>query len=491
MELTLIIDDKMEYEDDQNNYDSEVYGDDDNFVLILKSLKNIKPNFEDVKLMIDDNLSNNQEINKTLKDLLSRKAKAEITVIIRNQKIDEFSYVNKIFPTGCTIDVRNLNDNLLVNILDKVSFNQNIKFLDKYNKYSQLNSLELKKCYNYIHQIVKMINYYNFTPLEKLIFVFDMVREKIYKSTDSEDISISRDIIQISNDDHIVCEGYANLIGSICSSLGIENEIAFWKKNNSNRGHATNIIYLNDQYYDIHHAYEVDATSLSKKDENDLDYINNYFGFLFDLNITFIIKNKRNYTNIDVLDMLLFKKIEYRKKSYDKVLKLGAPIIISLDSAKLLVQAILEFVTKVGNKELMEMCLLELDKINKEKEFDSDNIELIYQRFNESNNCDIDENKLMQAIYKVRRVEHLIDPLKYPLSINVINKIYRNSFAKTKEQLLLDMIFGDYKFDIISEIPVISEIDEETSIDKVESDIKRIKLLRIMKKELKNKKAKK
>ena len=44
MKLILIVDDEIKYEDEQNNYDAEVYMDTDDFLLIFKSLKNIKPN---------------------------------------------------------------------------------------------------------------------------------------------------------------------------------------------------------------------------------------------------------------------------------------------------------------------------------------------------------------------------------------------------------------------------------------------------------------
>ena len=150
----------------------------------------------------------------------------------------------------------------------------------KYQESSEAISYE-EYCnmYNIINNTISEVKNLDLSPLEEVMYVFDIVKSKIYKD-DSENLYNSRYLNNVIKTDYIVCVGYSNYMEFILKELGHNIDSVSFNYDNSKKGHRRNSIYLKDEKYDIDNLFFLDATSNSKKNEEDNNYINNYSTFL-------------------------------------------------------------------------------------------------------------------------------------------------------------------------------------------------------------------
>lgn len=118
-------------------------------------------------------------------------------------------------------------------------------------------------------KIIKKINNFNYSPLEKVFAILQIVGEAKYKVGDDEDKPYeSRDLISIINSDVRVCSGFANLFNYLCQEAGI---ISFTQNLDISRPtdteedrkysyHANNIVFIKDDKYDVEGLYYFDST---------------------------------------------------------------------------------------------------------------------------------------------------------------------------------------------------------------------------------------
>lgn len=131
-----------------------------------------------------------------------------------------------------------------------------------------------------IDNIVRTTNTLNFSPLEKAMFVYDIVREKIYTEENPDDYAYSsRDVSSCLLGDKIVCLGYSNIYNTIMNKLGIKSNNFIINKAGSNDRHARSELYLNDEKYGINGIYYFDPTWDSKLCLDDTSYLQNYSHF--------------------------------------------------------------------------------------------------------------------------------------------------------------------------------------------------------------------
>ncbi len=465
------------------NYNGFLAYIDHEYFLAIKSLKDINLPFnrKTIEVIKDED---NPEIETVLvaleKGLNTEVLKNKIVIEIDYSNLNEYYLINQYFPDGVVIDVMKIPDHKLVKILSEVTFNKNIRFLDKYNRHSKLTQKELKDVYEIIERIVKIIKQYDFSPLEQLLFIFDSIREKIYRENESHSSNESRDFYKIVKGNYIVCEGYFNLVSSICTALNIENEAIIWQKNGKST-HVSNLIYLNDNKYNIHGIYDMDITASYKRNEEDTEYLNNYGFALVPFEISCYIKKKRDYELFgDRSQDNIVKYIYDYKKRLDKMTQQGIPDSIKSDFHKVLLERIAIISKKLKNDYLEGLC-------NQKTALDDDTVSKIYEEFLDLGRKTISDNALIKSIYKVRRIEHLMNPIKYPLDPDIFESIINQTIPKSRRQRLLDLIKGlKETLEVVEEIPIVNQISGETSREKITKDLKRIELLNTLQSELQN-----
>ena len=126
-------------------------------------------------------------------------------------------------------------------------------------------------------KVIDVIEKFNFSPMEKIMYVYDIVRDKVYAEVDeNEDKNISRNLSSVLLGNKIVCVGYAKIFRTILEKLGISSHEVYLYYPNKNGGHARNEVYIKDEKYAVDGVYYFDPTWDSKKSENDNTYLFSY-----------------------------------------------------------------------------------------------------------------------------------------------------------------------------------------------------------------------
>ena len=470
MNLNIIIKDDKQ---DLGIYFGEV-----NINVLVNGISDIYPKmskkYEKVLEIVRNQYNNNTcyidnfQLYKEAIKLLEQKIKdGDCNIIINSSNFNCLKMINEVFYNGCIIDINNIEDKKIKTLLTGNQFNNKIKFKDKYNGYSLLTCDEVLNSYDLINKIKEEIQNYDLTPLEKVILLYDMVRKKSYK-------------------DYVVCEGYANIISAVCNALNIDCNKMIWNPSKGETGHATNLVYINDPYYDVHQFFEIDATMGNKLDQNDHEYINDYKYFLVPLEAAVRFKEK----NYDLLfkDHLDVKVVDERYERMEKFIKLGAPDLLKENCIRLFLESVLKIVEKVDNKDLK----LSYEKTREELKnnpFDLELVKKLYEKYKKLTVKRIKKNTMTEALYKVKRIEYLMDSNEYKLDVELFKNMINDNFPKSKEEKLLEVIFNEVDSCFV-DIDFLKNIQGNNPNERAQIDIDRIKLLKILKDELESRKGK-
>ena len=126
-----------------------------------------------------------------------------------------------------------------------------------------------------INSVVEEINKYDLSPLEKVTYVYDIVKYRLYED-DLEDINNSRDLDKVLNGNKIVCSGYSNLFTAVLISLGIKSIPVI----DLNIRHQRSLAYIKDSKYNVDGVYAFDPTWDKRINEDDTEYLDRYDYFL-------------------------------------------------------------------------------------------------------------------------------------------------------------------------------------------------------------------
>lgn len=152
-----------------------------------------------------------------------------------------------------------------------VTLDNNIDYVSLDEAYDTI--LKIKETADFITNL-------DLSPIEKIMYTYDIVRSRIYKDEDKDDrFTESRDLKAILNSDKIVCTGYANLFSALLNYMGIKCKSVGITSKKTGNGHERNLIYVKDAKYDIDGVYYFDTTWDSKKSDTDTNYINSYVYF--------------------------------------------------------------------------------------------------------------------------------------------------------------------------------------------------------------------
>lgn len=186
---------------------------------------------------------------------------ANLPIFITMDNITDLDYEN-IMTNDLYFDLTNMPFSDFKFLLSFLKNKENCFFLTKYDTYKYASKKEL---INSLTKIKQMLDgFIGMNPAEICFCLYDLIRTRDYIKYDEENVysdnGYSRDLCQILNHKYMVCLGYANLFACLLEQLGIKNEILYWHNKSTNNRHASNLVYLNDNKYNIHGIYTFDIT---------------------------------------------------------------------------------------------------------------------------------------------------------------------------------------------------------------------------------------
>ena len=121
---------------------------------------------------------------------------------------------------------------------------------------------ELMKADAVLDSFISSINVDTLSPLEKFLSIYIFLAKRKYTEEENrEEAYKSRDIISVTNSEYIVCEGFANLLSYLSKNVGIDCFVQVLSlENETTNLHANNLVYIDDDKYDVHGLYYTDVT---------------------------------------------------------------------------------------------------------------------------------------------------------------------------------------------------------------------------------------
>lgn len=314
------------------------------------------------------------------------------------------------------------------------------------------------------------INKFEFSPLEKIVYAYDMIRNRIYQKEDSnEDYTISRDLSSSLLGKKIVCLGYARIFNALLEKIGIQSYEVFL--DGVNRGHARCEIYVKDEKYGIDGVYYFDPTWDSKRKDDDNSYLLSYL---------FFAKTRKEMDKLDN-GRYINKFFPYYSETMDiefedffnegGIENIPEELIKSINY----MSRIIDHESLLKPMEIIPDAPM-YGKIDKDKVISK--ITNLIEYFDQPLHADL----LLKVLYNVRKQQYYQDPIIYPFSINDFYKIVVISdwkFEPSPEERLLSSIFGEE----INEDPK-RKIIQHTINNHLDRDIAQIKLSKTLRKVL-------
>jgi len=110
-----------------------------------------------------------------------------------------------------------------------------------------------------IDKIVNKVKQKDLSNLERIIYVYDIVKKFNYKKSEDNYSMEGRQLHKIFNTHNIVCTGYARIVAQVLSELGITAGI-YKLTTKNNELHARNLVHIIDEKYDINSIYSMEPT---------------------------------------------------------------------------------------------------------------------------------------------------------------------------------------------------------------------------------------
>lgn len=335
---------------------------------------------------------------------------------------------------------------------------------------------EYRQTVQIIDSIVKEIKQFNFSPLEAIMYTYDLVRNRIYKEVDeNENLDDSRSLSSVLLGEKIVCLGYSNIMMTILRLLGLDCYESLSMKKNEDSGHARVEVKIDDPKYGVKGIYYFDPTWDSKKKEDDNSYLNCYAFFAMTLSKMaqfdkgrYIYDDMPAYSN-DIVkkveDILINKGIEHLDENLRKTIN----YIIHRSGDKLHVPAarLLSFMPK--NLVPSEEKILKSFKKG-------------MANFQKT----IDAETLLEVLFNVRKIQYYTDPEKYPFDVDSFRDVYQNSGWCFKGKIMRDrlLLAIDKNLCIESRNVQMAEYVEERKLD---LKIEQVKFTRLLREQVNNK----
>lgn len=349
----------------------------------------------------------------------------------------------------------NENDMSINLIRKKFKDYKNISFLLTGNQ--EIVSLEdYEKTKDKIEQIINIIKKYDLSPMEEVMFAYDIVRDRIYKEEAlKESDRNSRDLSRVLLGDEIVCEGYATLFDEILNRLAIKSKRYYLDSKNGDAGHVRNIAFIKDDKYDIDGIYYFDTTWDSRRSVDDKNYLLSY---------KYFAKQKGDFCGIDQKYGLSDKTfLQYSKNFVWEFKSIVEEKGISSvpDSMIMTINKLSDFIDEGRSKIQYYPFILKKMMPNYSFDIKIDEKKVIDKLIEYTALLEqpIDAYKMLMILHKVRTCENMEDEKKYPFRVGDFYKILKisgwkfdiskNMSREEEEKEYLNTI-GELEFGVIS-----------------------------------------
>lgn len=350
-------------------------------------------------------------------------------------------------------------------IEDSFDTTENIYVISEGNK-EAISFEDYKKTNDTIEKIVERIKQYDFSPIEQLLYTYDIVRDKVYEvEPEGESNRLSRDLTKALFGEYIVCEGFANIFNATLKRLGFNAKVIVINDKNSEYAHARNIVYINDKKYNIEGLYHFDTTGDCKRENMGNRHFNRYRYFA---KTKTQIRRYDDIFNRDFDENYMISKDTIRKV---KDINIEEDFILGNGLDFKLIRNINDHSKLVDDKIIIEGI-----KINESKKgllSDLNRYMNMYER-------PIEPLSFIKAFYTVRKQQYYEDPDKFPLSFDIIKKVLlKSGFINTvtKEMILLCSIFETDIPDPYNEV-----LTKFNSNGNIEKDIQGVRLSKVFRK---------
>lgn len=347
---------------------------------------------------------------------------------------------------------------------------------------------DYKKTVNAIDNIINKIKKYNLSPLEQIMYAYDLVRDRVYTSESEEESKTkSRDITSVLLGDKIVCVGYANIFEKVLSNLGI-NSIMYSIKNvdKTKHGHRRNIVHIKDEKYNIDGVYYFDTTWDSKKKDNDNSFLNSY---------RFFAKLKEDIEAYD------HRFTDRTFAGYHEAMCWEFEEIVEEQGIKAVPKQMMRTINEISNfidgKDLISPILFSNipELLIPEIIRNSFDLEKVMDKLCEYRRMFFDEpidiEVFLQVLYNVRKIEYYEDPIKYPFSIETFKSTIINSEWISEKDAIGNLLacFNRNKKTIksASSEKVSEFLEDYSQTHNLEKNIERVKLAKTLRKVYENK----
>lgn len=346
-----------------------------------------------------------------------------------------------------------------------------------------------------INYITDKIKKYNLSPLEKLIMVYDIVKNNFYrKEGEDENHLISRSLDNVLNSDYIVCVGYIAIINAMLKNLNINARSIICKTKKEK--HCRSIIYLVDKKYNIDGVYVLDPTWDSKRSaaRNIIDKYN-YFLMPIEIAEKTASTELMSVINMSLSDLILLEN-DFNDHPYtieEKAIK------------KIKIQYYLEmlFLLTDNNYKDFTQNIYEYNFLSNESKKE---LKYIYESI--ISKCkinDIDVETFIRALYNTKKIEYYLNDDKLPkecssrlelpntdsIDISNIKKSALKRYCKVEklkktkdegfESLIYYLLYEDYLNIYLSSD--IGNIISSVTNDGIKRDMLNMRLLKTLKRE--------
>lgn len=332
---------------------------------------------------------------------------------------------------------------------------------------------DYEKTVGMINEIVDKIKQYNFSPLEQIMFAYDITRDRVYtKENEEENYNTSRDLTSVLFGDKIVCVGYTNVFDKILKNLGIKSMPYTLLNEKTGVGHMRDLVYVNDPKYKVEGLFFFDPTWDSKK-ENNNDYLMKYNYFCKKKNY---MDQKRKMKDLefgdynectcwDFADIVDEKGVRYIPiemiKNFNKIARF-------VDDKTLINQLLI----RPEVPEFLKSSIIDNMDINSIKNDVIRYKDLFYEGY-------LKPDILLKVLYNVRKIEYYENPEKYPFNVEVMRKVVNNDRKINK--ILSILLYGEY---CEMDDKEFEEFNKSTELDK---NIERVKVAKTLRRVLEKK----
>lgn len=344
----------------------------------------------------------------------------DIISFMQNNSLEKFNKITIVLNQNQYCEI----DKLINQELPKNTF---FKLPDDSLEISYEDYIKTVEAVNSITEEIKELS-----PLEQIMYLYDEIRDRVYCDDETDKMS-ARNVSSVLLGDKIVCLGFANIFNIALKKLGINTVKEIIWKNNSRKGHARNIVYINDTKYNLNSLSFFDLTFDSKKCENDDTFLQSYAYFFRPLSFFKDVERKSYYSEtISFFDL----DSESQLNTIKNMTKLddikNQDFLFSMMKLR-----------KLYDKDLEVLTFIDFSTGNI-------NLDKVIQEYNKCINLlerEINPEAFAECFATVRKKQQELNPERFHLSFDdMVTTIHNRFKPKSNEEELLLSIFGQKFF---------------------------------------------